>query len=588
LIDPRSQATFRTRPRRLRSIDQVAEDVARAIETYVESPAVDDTWPPAFLVATISDVLAPVADWPPPSRQRGRSEDVMRILLVDDEEDAFILARDLLRRAGDSRFSMEWASSFEAGLALLARDGLSACLVDYQLGARTGLDFVRAAGAMSSDVPVILMTGRGDRGVDGDAIEAGAADYLDKSELTPALLERSIRYAIERASTLRQLRDSEELHRSIVASVAEGLLVLSADGRILAANPAVGRILQIVPAALVGRLATDDDWSWLDAEGESLAGPNHPLRLVATKPVQSRIVGIHRRDGSTRWLEMNTGSMRDVGRDAAFVVSFEDVTEARDAARRLAQADRVDALDRLAGGIAHDFNNLVMVMRGCVDLLLEESDALELDHEVLSTLTSTTDRASDLARQLLDLRGQSRGDTRVVDLAAFVRSLTGIMRHLLGGGIELGPTECAEPALIRVDPTRLEHAILNLVSNARDAMVGGGRLAIGVGIEAAPTSSAGAGHGLADGEVVALTVHDTGQGMDGETLARVFEPYFSTKGRGRGTGLGLASVYGTVRDSGGDVRIESSPGNGTTVRILLPRVDVWREELGRAPAGDDQ
>lgn len=545
-----------------------ADGERRVTTDRVGSPVMDETWPVAHLLASSPFELVPL-DVLAPERDRGEP---VRVLLVDDEEDEFILARDLLRRAGGAGFALEWASTFEAGLDLL-RDGLtSVCLVDYQLGARTGLDFVREAQMLSSEIPLILMTGHGDRGVDSHAIGAGAADYLDKSELTPALLERSIRYAIERAATLRQLRESEELHRSIIASIAEGLLVLAADGCVVAANPAAGRILQIVPAALVGRYASDEEWSWLDTDGEPLVGRNHPLRPVEDRPMRSRIVGLHRRDGSTRWLAVSIGSMRDVGQDAAFVVSFEDVTEARDTARRLAQADRVDALDRLAGVMAHDFNNLVTVMRGCVDLLLDDSDPIDQRHEVLANLSSTTDRAGDLTRQLLDLRGQSRGDARVVDLVAFVESLGAIIRQLVGDRIELTLTELPESALVRVDPTRLEHAILNLAANARDAMPEGGRLAIGVAVERVTGGSAAARHRLAGGDSVALTVRDTGEGMDDETLARVFEPYFSTKGHGRGTGLGLASVYGTVQDSGGDIRIESSLGAGTTVRILLPRV----------------
>ena len=542
---------------------------SQAVDDLLDSPVVDETWPPAYLVASlpsalgISDVRAP--------RERDNGEPT-RVLLVDDEEDEFILARDLLRRAGETRFTLEWASTFEGGLELLEYGLVNVCLVDYQLGARTGLDFVREAQAMSTDVPLILMTGRGGRAVDADAISAGAADYLDKAELTPALLERSIRYAIERASTLRQLRESEGLHRSIIASISEGLLVLSADGRVVAANPAAGRILQIVPAALVGRYASDDEWSWLDTDGASLVGRNHPLYLVEDRPMRSRIFGIHRRDGTTRWLAVSSGSMRDVGRDAAFVVSFEDVTEARETAQRLAQADRVDALDRLAGVMAHDFNNLVTVMRGCVDLLMDESDPVDVKHEVLANLSSTTDRASDLTRQLLDLRGQSRGDSRVVDLVVFVEALAGMIRQLVGERIELTLTDLTEPAFVGVDPTRLEHAILNLAANARDAMPDGGQLAIDVAIERVNSGSMGPGQRLAGGDCVALTVRDTGTGMDDGALARVFEPYFSTKGRGRGTGLGLASVYGTVQDSGGDIRIESAPGAGTTVRILLPRV----------------
>jgi PAS domain S-box-containing protein len=312
------------------------------VVSQVESPVVDDTWPPAFLVATMAsvDVMAP--------SENDQIRQATRVLLVDDEEDEFVLTRDLLRRAGDGRFTLEWASTFNEGLDLLGTNLVDVCLVDYRLDARTGLDFIREAQSRSA-VPLILMTGRGDRAIDADAIAAGAADYLDKSELTPALLERSIRYAIERARTLSHLRKSDELHRAIIASTPEGLLVLSADGRVLAANPAAGRILQIVPAALVGRYASDDEWAWLDADGSPLTGRDHPLLLVKERFSRSRIVGLRRRDASVRWLGVSTGSMRDGGRDAAFVVSLEDVTDARDVAERLAQlrlprvTDRADA-----------------------------------------------------------------------------------------------------------------------------------------------------------------------------------------------------------------------------------------------------
>jgi signal transduction histidine kinase len=160
------------------------------------------------------------------------------------------------------------------------------------------------------------------------------------------------------------------------------------------------------------------------------------------------------------------------------------------------------------------------------------------------------------------------------------------MRQLLGTGIELRLRGVQEPALVRVDPTRLEHAILNLASNARDATPDGGRVEISLTIEDTTSGSSRGGRSASSGDMVCLTVRDYGHGMDDATLARAFEPYFSTKGRGRGTGLGLASVYGTVRDSGGDIRIESSPGAGTTVRIRLPRVDGTAQGLAGAPAGD--
>ena len=544
--------------------------MARVIASRSEATVLDAGLPARWFAGAVAGTPNAIDVWS--GTDRGAIEQRTRVLLVDDEPDEYILCRDLLLRAGGSGFSLQWARTFEAGLDMLARDHPSVCLVDYQLGIRSGLDFVREARVTpeAAEIPLIVMTGRGDRAIDADAVEAGAADYLDKLDLTPVMLERSIRHAIERSAIDRQLRASEDFHRAIIGAMAEALLVLSADGRVVAANPAAGRILQVSPAALVGRSATDEEWTWFDADGEALVGPNHPLRMVEGRSVASVTVMIGRQSGPDRLLELSVEAMPVVRRDAAFVVSFEDVTDARHAARQLAHAERVDSLDRLAGHVAHDFNNLITVMRGCLDLLQDQDMDSAESAAVLETLRSTADRASDLTRNLLDLRGQSRVETTDLDLGPFVEALRSTVQKLVGGEIALEIDTPAEPSVVRVDPKRLELAILNLAANARDAMPDGGRLAIGVA-NVKRGDPAGATPIPSDGATVLLTVRDTGHGMTEETRSRAFEPYFSTKARGRGTGLGLASVHGTVVDSGGDIGIVSAPGAGTTVRIWLPR-----------------
>jgi two-component system cell cycle sensor histidine kinase/response regulator CckA len=531
-----------------------------------------DLGPPSILQgAAIATAPSPVDMWSPVDG--AASEGRIRVLLVDDEPDEFVLCRELLMEAGDPGFSLQWARTFEIGLEMLGRDHPAVCLVDYQLGGQSGLDFVRAAQAKpeSAEIPLIIVTGRGDRAVDADAVEAGAADYLDKLDLTPARLERSIRHAIERAAMLRALRESEGFHRSIFGSMAEALLVLTPGGQVLAANPAAGRILHCSPDDLVGRWATDTEWRWFGVDGQPLIDLDHPLRMAAGRSMPSLTVTIARQDGTTRLIEMSVEAMPDVHRTAAFVVSFEDVTEVRQAARQLAHAERVDALDRLAGDVAHDFNNLITVIRVCLDLLEQDGTDADESIELFQTLRSTADRASDLTRNLLDLRGPSRVEARDLDLGPFIAALRGTVERLVGPEIALEIETAAEPTVVRIDPKRLESAILNLAANARDAMPGGGRLAIGVAMSAS-LESVSEGRGPATGDLVVLTVRDTGHGMTEASRRQAFEPYFSTKERGRGTGLGLASVHGTVVDSGGDIGIESAPGAGTTVRISLPRV----------------
>jgi signal transduction histidine kinase len=188
----------------------------------------------------------------------------------------------------------------------------------------------------------------------------------------------------------------------------------------------------------------------------------------------------------------------------------------------------------------------------------------------LETLRSTADRASDLTRNLLDLRGRSRIEAIDLDVGPFVAGMRGAIEHLIGDNVTLVIDALDQPATVRIDGARLELAVLNLAANARDAMQGGGRLTIS--LEIAQTSAASGADQLDENGGVLLSVSDTGHGMDAATVAHVFEPYFSTKARGRGTGLGLAAVHGTVVDAGGAIAIESALGAGTTVRIWLPRV----------------
>jgi signal transduction histidine kinase len=409
---------------------------------------------------------APSAIRTSPPIDGGVFEPRTKVLLVDDELDEFIICRDLLIRAGAPGYTLQWARTFEDGLEMLERDQPTVCLIDYQLGLRTGLDFVRTARltGVASEIPLIVMTGRGDRDVDSDAVEAGAADYIDKLDLTPALLERSIRHALERAAASRELRASE---------------------------------------------------------------------------------------------------------------------------RRLAQAERVDALDRLAGHLAHDFNNLITVIRGCLDLLADEDTQAVERAAILDTLRTTADRANALTRDLLDLRGQSRVEARDLDLGPFVEGLRDTILQIVGSEIELEIDVVAGSAVVRIDPNRLELAILNLAANARDAMPAGGRLEIGIDVTDVTDGIDGSDRTDATGSFrvraepwrdgsVAVTVRDTGHGMTEDSKAHAFEPYFSTKERGRGTGLGLASVHGTVVDARGEIAIESAPGAGTTVRIRFPRVGAGR------------
>jgi signal transduction histidine kinase len=228
-------------------------------------------------------------------------------------------------------------------------------------------------------------------------------------------------------------------------------------------------------------------------------------------------------------------------------------------------------LGQLAAGVAHDFNNLLTVILSSVELAQGLIDRAHPAREDLDTIAYAARRAAQLTRQLLGVSRKRAPSAEVVDLNALVVAPARLFRRLVGAGIEIEVAAATDVWPVRVDPGHVEQVLMNLVVNARDAMPGGGTLTVVTGnrVVYAPVPEC---PGLIPGEYAVLTVHDTGVGMDAETLAHVFEPFFTTKPPGRGTGLGLSTVQGIVRQWGGCVYAESAPGDGARFSVLLPRV----------------
>jgi signal transduction histidine kinase len=255
------------------------------------------------------------------------------------------------------------------------------------------------------------------------------------------------------------------------------------------------------------------------------------------------------------------------------------VMAARRSDDELSQAEKLEAVGRLAGGIAHDFNNLLTVIGGRSDLLLQRLAPDSPGRRDAELIQAASRRAARLTHQLLAFGRRQVLMPKAFDLGVFVAGLEPTLRRLLGQGIEL-VVATAAPAPVMADPGQLEQVVVSLVTNARDAMPGGGRLTLQTAGVEADEALARRHAGLQPGSYAVLTVRDTGSGMDGRTQARIFEPFFTTKDQGRGTGLGLAMVYGIVRQSGGGIGVDSAPGRGTTFSIYLPLAEAG---AGRAP-----
>jgi two-component system cell cycle sensor histidine kinase/response regulator CckA len=284
--------------------------------------------------------------------------------------------------------------------------------------------------------------------------------------------------------------------------------------------------------------------------------------------VEHRIV---RSDGTVRWVHEQASIVRDAdGRARRLVGTVQDVTERRQLEDQLRQSQKMEAIGRLAGGIAHDLNNALTAIAGYAELALAEVPAGHAARADIEEIRTATERAGAVTRQLLAFSRKQVLEPRAFDLNATVTSLARMLARLLGPDINVQASGSGSLPPILGDPGQVEQAVINLAVNARDAMAKGGRLQITTSVEEIDEASSRAHVPMPPGRYVLLCVGDTGLGMSRETQARIFEPFFTTKDEGKGTGLGLSMVYGTLKQMGGFVFVDSEVGRGTTFRLYFP------------------
>ncbi len=388
-------------------------------------------------------------------------------------------------------------------------------------------------------------------------------------------LERSER---ERARSVEALRASEERVRSILETASSAIIVLSGDLRVVQWNRGAEAILTVGTAEAAGRPFLED---FVDPVAREAAGA--ALRTVLSGSNASNLeFDIRRPDGSRRSLLWNATPLAlPGGAEPEILAVGRDITERKETAAvlreredRLREVQKLEAVGRLAGGVAHEFNNLMTVVIGHADLMLMRLAAGDPNRPRLDSVRQAGLRAADLTRQLLAFSRKQMVQPRVLDLDSFLDGQRPMLRSLVGELVEFSVRVRPGTPLIRVDPSQLTQVLVNLTLNARDAMPSGGSFTLEtsgvtteVPIEEAPP-----------GAYALLTVSDTGAGMDETVRRHVFEPFFTTKGLASATGLGLATVYGIVRQSGGAITFDSEPGRGTAFRIWIPAAPPGEEE----------
>jgi len=299
-----------------------------------------------------------------------------------------------------------------------------------------------------------------------------------------------------------------------------------------------------------------------------------------------------RKNGELRQVVINSSGLKGPSGEYEHTICLiEDITDRVEAEARgdsleaqLLQSQKMEAVGRLAGGIAHDFNNLLTGVNGNVELARMDLHAADPVHQSLGEITLATERAADLIRQLLMFSRKQISDPKVMDVNAMLDTLERMLIRVIGEDISLTTRQNASPATINIDPSQLDQIILNLAVNARDAMPDGGELVIETNLESLDEEACQVFEDLGPGDYLRLSVRDTGHGMTSETRARIFEPFFTTKPEGKGTGLGLATVFGIVRQNRGLIRVSSEFGQGATFHVYLPLVRETPAAIQRAPA----
>lgn len=412
----------------------------------------------------------------------------------------------------------------------------------------------------------------------------------------PLVLVLHYAYRMNRQRT-ETLLASQDFLQSTLNSLSSYIAILDGSGRILAVNAGwqhhAGESELFGAGFPVGSNYLQDCRA-RQAEGEAPEKLAEGIQSVISG--QSQLFHYEYVTGGEQphWFTVRVTPFEGNGPHRAVVAHQEvtDLKQAEEALRssqeQLRQAQKMEAVGRLAGGVAHDFNNILTAILGYTELLLMELSEEDAMYESLQEIRSAANRAADLTRQLLTFSRKQVLQPRIVDLGAMARDTEKMLRRLIGADVELRVK--SEPNLYRVkaDPGQLEQVIMNLVINSRDAMPHGGEITLSVrNLQVNEPVPCQTGE-LLPGTYVLLEVRDTGSGMDQETLARIFEPFFTTKEKGKGTGLGLSTVYGIIQQSGGQILVETAPGQGTCFRIFLPRAEgkePSREEVPpRLPA----
>jgi len=501
----------------------------------------------------------------------------VRVLVVEDSRSDLLVLENVLGQVASVRFEVTSVGRMREAAAILAGNEFDVILTDLGLPDSSGLDTLVAIQQAARGLPVIVMTGLSDERMGIRAMREGAQDYFVKGHFWENGLVRAIRDAIERRCIQAAARRSEERFRASMESLLDGFALLTPirtqDGTIsgfaVDYTNASGLGLRPAPSALPCPSTLNDLFPDCHERGlfdelvrvEEGGDPFAAQCLLLCHELETE-------------LKTPTYDFRAAKISGGVALSWRDVTPRLRLEARLLQSEKMNSVGQLAGGIAHDFNNLLTVIHGHADRLRDSVCLPGELAEPVREISAAAVRATNLTKQLLTFSRRHPMVAADIDLNETVAQMSNMLGRILGEELRLRVEFRQPPPFVRADRGMIEQILLNLAVNARDAMPKGGELAIATTVRMVNEEELELEPDVTPGRFVCLSVRDKGCGIALNHLSKIFEPFFTTKEIGKGTGLGLATVYGIVKQHKGWIKVESRVGEGTTFEVYLPHSDT--------------
>ncbi|MBA3470847.1 MAG: response regulator [Herpetosiphonaceae bacterium] len=497
----------------------------------------------------------------------------LRILHLEDEIIDFEISQITLAKSGLDCV-IERAETRAAFETALAERPIDVILADYALPTFDGMAALRIARERYPAIPFIFLSGTLGEEVAITALQQGATDYVLKQRmdrLAPAVRRalREVEQRVERARAEAALRASERrFAQAFQANPSPMSITRFRDGCYLDVNERWLDLRGYTREEVIGSSPTMlKTWAKPQDRSDFLA------QLRQTRSVRDLEYSFRSKSGSLS-IERVSAELIELDGEECILLTTQDVTEKKLLEDQLRQAQKMEAVGRLAGGIAHDFNNLLTTILGYSTFLIEEFNPDHPCYRDIDEIRKAGGRAAALTQQLLAFSRKQVISPQIIDLNTIVAAMNKLLARVIGEDIDLRVNLAASLGRVQADPGQIEQVIMNLAVNARDAMPKGGVLTIETTNIEVDSSYTRLHLGIRPGTYVMLTVSDTGQGMEAADLNHIFEPFFTTKEQGKGTGLGLATVYGIVQQSGGAIWVYSEVDHGTMFKIYLPRTDA--------------